>query len=92
MPEVRGKLWGVILFLLVAPLFAIEIIGSVRDATTGLPVAEASVTLGSRFTSTDASGRFSLSNAIAGEYRIVVTHVAYNKFTTTIRLHDGANP
>jgi len=91
-PEVRGKLWGVVLLLWIAPLFAVDIAGHVRDAATDLPVAGASIALGSRWTSSDIQGRFVFSNAISGEYRLTVTHVAYESHTETIVLRDGSNP
>ena len=80
---------SLILFLSLAPQPG-YLVGSVGDASTGVPLAGASVVIcDSRIgAATDDQGRFRLGPFVPGEYRLCASHVGYSPETTVARL-DG---
>src|SRR5256714_14032792 len=69
-----------------------SISGTVRDSTTGAPVAEAVVTVvGTAFTAkTGADGRFAITGVPAGSYRVRVRMLGYTAAAASVTVQDGA--
>lgn len=82
---------GAILALWIAPLFAIEVVGSIADKETKLPIGAAIVSIDSRSAVTDYAGRFVFENFAPGEYDLLITHIAYESLAKHIIVRDGEN-
>ncbi len=92
MPGVRGKLGGAIVaitFLIIAPLYAESVRGTVVDST-GRAVADAVVSLDSYIDATDESGEFLFDNIPPGDYELAVSHVSYRRYEREISVSEGA--
>ncbi|MCR6720192.1 MAG: TonB dependent receptor [Chitinophagaceae bacterium] len=70
--------------------------GLVYDTLAKRPVQDATVTLLSRrdsslvsFSMTDNAGRFSISNIPSGDYRLLITHVAYHNNALYFSVNDS---
>jgi len=68
-----------------------SISGTVKDSTTGVPVADAVVTLvGTAFTAkTGADGRFTITGVPAGSYRLRVRMLGYTAAVAGVTVQDG---
>src|SRR5213078_3178210 len=68
-----------------------SISGTVRDSTTGAPVADALVgVVGTAFTAkTGADGRFTITGVPAGSYRIRVRMLGYTAALVSVTVQDG---
>jgi len=64
--------------------------GTVTDAGTGAPLAGATVSSGTRTTTTAADGTYSLSLP-AGDQPVTATKFGYHEQTVTVTVVDGAN-
>ncbi len=89
MPEVRGKLWGAILALWIAPLFGLGFSGIVLDSETLLPIPGALITIGHKNTYADQGGKFEMNNLPPGDFVIEVEHIAYQRTEEKIVLREG---
>src|SRR3989440_8293577 len=69
-----------------------SISGTVKDSTTGAPVADALVSVvGTAFTAkTGADGRFTITGVPAGSYRIRVRMLGYTAAAASVTVQDGA--
>src|SRR5437016_2141630 len=69
-----------------------SIAGTVRDSTTGAPVADAAVSVvGTAFTAkTGADGRFTITGVPAGSYPIRVRMLGYTAAQVSVTVQDGA--
>jgi hemoglobin/transferrin/lactoferrin receptor protein len=65
--------------------------GTVRDVQTNVPVAGATVRLGTLGTTTDEAGRFRLTYASVGTFQVMVSSVGYRAANVPIRLVAGDN-
>jgi TonB-linked SusC/RagA family outer membrane protein len=91
---VKKLLTSYLLFLIAAPLglFAQgSLSGVVTDETTGetLIGAYVSVQEAERVVSTNANGRYEITNLAAGTYDVQVTYVGYKKFTTEVTVGNS---
>ncbi|HSN17568.1 MAG TPA: carboxypeptidase regulatory-like domain-containing protein, partial [Gammaproteobacteria bacterium] len=68
-----------------------DLTGSVQDAQSGMPIAGATVTVGSSTVQTDSTGRFSLAGLTAGTYTATVSASGYSGATLSGSLADGNN-
>src|SRR5438105_7266520 len=68
-----------------------SIAGTVRDSTTGAPVADAAVTVvGTAFTAkTGADGRFAIPGVPAGSYRVRVRMLGYSPSAASVTVQEG---
>lgn len=65
--------------------------GVVRDKATGEMISGAHVFLDDSYKSTftDGKGRFSFSKVVPGDYEIMVTHIAYEKYSVSVTHSAG---
>jgi peptide/nickel transport system substrate-binding protein len=63
--------------------------GTITDATTGLPIPSATVTVGGFSAVTDSSGHFLISNVTAGSYQISVSAAGYKTGSQSITVTSG---
>src|SRR5437588_10557714 len=70
-----------------------SISGTVKDSTTGVPVADAVVSVvGTAFTAkTGPDGRFTITGVPAGSYRIRVRMLGYPAALTSVTAQDGSH-
>ena len=66
------------------------ITGSVTDAGSGSPIAGATVTDGTRATTTDASGEYTIANVPPGAYHVAANKAGYESSTTTVTVVSGS--
>ncbi len=70
--------------------------GTIIDAATALPLADASVALegrgGARTARTDAAGRYGFAGVAPGAYRLRVQRIGYRSTTVDVELRGGADP
>jgi outer membrane cobalamin receptor len=91
MPRVRGKLGGAVAavaFLLIAPLFAESVRGTVIDYS-GNAITEAVVRVAGYVDITDASGGFHFDNVPPGQYELTITHISYESKHQKIEVKSG---
>ncbi|HEX8358569.1 MAG TPA: TonB-dependent receptor [Longimicrobium sp.] len=90
-----------VLFLLARPAAGQEggsVSGTIIDAATSLPLADASVALEgrggerSRTARTDAAGRYAFAGVAAGAYRLRVQRIGYRSTTVDVELRGGVDP
>lgn len=69
-----------------------RILGTVRDATSGEPIAEAHIEVPElgRSALTDADGRFELADLRPGDRTVRIRHVAYGTTEHTLRVPEAA--
>jgi hypothetical protein len=67
-----------------------SITGMVTDANDGTPMAGAAVTAGSRTTTTDASGEYTMADVPAGSYEVTASKEGYESTTSTVTVVSGA--
>jgi thermitase len=65
------------------------ITGSVTDAKDGLPVVGVTVTDGTRTTTTDASGVYTIADVLPGTYQLTASKSGYESSTSTVMVISG---
>jgi len=65
------------------------ITGSVTDAEDGLPIVGATVTDGTRTTTTDASGLYTIADVLPGTYQLTASKSGYESSTSTVMVISG---
>jgi len=65
------------------------ITGSVTDAHDGSPIAGATVTDGTRTTTTDATGKYSIANVSPGTYEVTASKGGYVSVTSPVTIVSG---
>ncbi|HUW44673.1 MAG TPA: carboxypeptidase regulatory-like domain-containing protein, partial [Dehalococcoidia bacterium] len=65
------------------------ITGSVTDAEDGSPVAGAVVTDGTRMTTTDATGEYTIANVPPGTYQVTASKAGYHSSSLTVTVLSG---
>jgi hypothetical protein len=65
------------------------ITGAVTDAEDGSPIAGTFVTDGTRTTTTDASGQYTLANMPPGSYEVTASKSGYESSTSTVTVVSG---
>ncbi len=65
--------------------------GTVKDATTGEPLSEVSVTLNSLQTLTDLNGSYMFEDVTAGKHTLAFSKEGFKEVSMTIELHEGLN-
>ncbi|MDZ7722370.1 MAG: carboxypeptidase-like regulatory domain-containing protein [candidate division KSB1 bacterium] len=87
------RLWITIIFIvgLACSAFAAEITGRVLEADTNKPLTGANVSVqGTDWgASTNASGKFVLSNLPEGTYKVKIAYMGYETETRTVKLKDN---
>jgi thermitase len=66
-----------------------SITGSVTDATNGSPIAGATVTDGTRTATTDALGKYTITNVPPGTYQVTASKAGYENLTSTVTVVSG---
>lgn len=61
----------------------VTVSGAVLDATTGAPIAGASVTVGARSALTDSSGTYTVSDVAIGSQELQVSAAGYEDFPSS---------
>jgi thermitase len=67
-----------------------SITGSVTDAEDGSPIVGATVNDGTRTATTDATGRYTISDVPAGSYEINASKEGYESITSSVTVLSGA--
>jgi thermitase len=67
-----------------------SITGSVIDAKDGSPIVGAAVTDGTRTTTTDTSGKYTIANVPPGSYEVTASKEAYESLTSSVTVVSGA--
>jgi thermitase len=76
-------------FLLNEVILPGSITGSVTDAKDSSPIAGATVTDGTRMTTTDATGRYTIANVPAGTYQVTAGKSGYHSSSLTVTVVSG---
>jgi thermitase len=66
-----------------------SITGSVTDAQNGVPIAGATVTDGTRATTTDATGKYTIADLPAGTYQVTAGKSGYHSSSSTVTVVSG---
>jgi len=66
-----------------------SITGTVVDATTGSPIVGATVSDGSRTTTADATGRYTIANVPPGSYQVTASKAGYVSVTSAVAVVSG---
>jgi thermitase len=66
-----------------------SITGSVTDAQNGSPIVGATVTDGTRTTTTDASGKYAIADVPPGTYGVTASKDGYESVTSTVTVAAG---
>lgn len=67
-----------------------SITGSVTDAEDGSPILGATVTDGNRIATTDATGRYTISDVPAGSYEVTASKEGYESITSSVTVTSAA--
>jgi thermitase len=67
-----------------------EIAGQVTDAKDGSPIVGATVSDGTRMTTTDASGEYTIADVPLGGYEITASKTGYENMTSGVTVLSGA--
>jgi len=67
------------------------ITGSVTDAEDGLPIAGATVSDGTRTTTTDATGEYTIIDVPAGNYEVTASKEGYHSASLIVTVLSGSN-
>jgi len=68
-----------------------SITGSVTDAETGSPIVGATVTDGTRTTTTDALGKYTIANVPSGTYQVTASKEGYQSSSMTVNVLSGSS-
>jgi thermitase len=68
-----------------------SITGSVTDAKDGLPIVGATVSDATRTTTTDATGKYTISDVPPGTYEVVASKEGYESLSLTVSVLSGTN-
>jgi thermitase len=71
------------------PVLSGSITGSVTDATDGSPIVGAAVTDGTRTTTTDASGTYTIADVPTGSYEVTASKEGYESTTGGVTVTPG---
>jgi len=63
--------------------------GSVTDAEDGSPIAGATVSAGTRTTTTDTTGKYTVANVPPGTYEVTASKSGYESSTSTVTVVAG---
>jgi len=66
------------------------ITGSITDAEDGSPIAGATVTDGTRTTTTDGTGKYTIANVLPGTYQVTASKSGYQSLTSAVTVASGA--
>jgi thermitase len=66
-----------------------SITGSVTDAENGSPIAGATVTDGTRTVTTDALGKYAITNVPSGAYQVIASKEGYQSSSMTVNVLSG---
>jgi len=67
-----------------------SITGSVTDAKDGSPIVGAAVSDGTRTTTTDATGKYTIASVPAGSYEVTASKEGYQNLTSSVIVLSGA--
>ena len=85
-----GNVYDIAINLLAATSTATALTGTVRNATTGAPVAGALLSIQNRTVTADAAGSYAFDNLSATSSTLVVSATGYGTQSTTVSLQPNA--
>jgi thermitase len=77
-------------FLLNEVILPGSIAGSVTSAKDGSAIVGATVTDGTRMTTTDATGKYAISNVPPGTYQVIASKAGYYSFSSSVTVVAGS--
>src|SRR3954470_21772330 len=95
--EMHKLIFGSLLLPVLAGAQTVRVTGATFDSLSGRPLAAAFLTLGSKSTMADSTGRFSFDSVVPGTYRLTMQHdvldsLGLSGIALTVPVTEGMQP